>query len=96
MVKIREFGFIPAPPGGPNACPPRVAAMMDYATFHRLHARYTKLRQARRELKLQLDRFPTATRPVALAFRHAAVDRAVVKIEKRLNDLRTGAAPAAE
>ena len=69
--------------------------MMDYATFHRLHARYTKLRQARRELKLQLERFPGATRPNALAYRHAAVDRAVGKIEKRLNDLRTGSVPVA-
>ncbi len=70
--------------------------MMDYATSHRLHARYAKLRQIRRELKLQLERFPTATRPAALAYRHAAVDRAVGKIEKRLNDLRTTASTAAE
>jgi hypothetical protein len=62
---------------------------MDYATFHRLHARYTKLRQARRELTLQLERFPAAARPLALSYRHAAVDRAVGKIEQRLNALRT-------
>jgi len=70
--------------------------MMDYTTFHRLHARYTKLRQARRELKLQLDRFSHGTRPVALAYRHAAVDRAVGKIERRLDALRGQAKTAAE
>jgi len=68
--------------------------MMDYATFHRLHARYTKLRQARRELKLQLDRFTPTARPAALAYRHAAVDRAVGKIERRLDKLRGGAKTA--
>ena len=70
--------------------------MMDYATFHRLHARYAKLRQARRELKLQLDRFAPAARPAALAYRHEAVDRAVGKIEKRLTALRDEAKTAAE
>ncbi len=70
--------------------------MMDYTTFHRLHARYAKLRQARRELKLQLDRLTPAARPVALAYRHAAVDRAVGKIEKRLSALRDEAKQAAE
>ena len=70
--------------------------MMDYATFHRLHARYTKLRQARRELKLQLDRLAPAARPAALAYRHRAVDRAVGKIGKRMTALRGGAKAAAE
>ncbi len=58
--------------------------MLDYATFHRLHVRCTKLRQARRELKLALDRAGTPR----LAFRHAAVDRALGKVERRLNALR--------
>ena len=62
--------------------------MMDYPTSHRLHARYAKLRQLRRELKLQLDRFPAAK----LAYRH----RAVGKIEKRLDALRTAPTAAAE
>lgn len=76
----------------PVGCP----VMMDYTTFHRLHARYAKLRQARRELKLQLDRFGAGARPAALAYRHAAVDRAVGKIERRLNTLRGEAKNAAE
>jgi hypothetical protein len=70
--------------------------MMDYTTFHRLHARYAKLRQARRELMLQLDRLTPAARPAALTYRHRAVDRAVGKIEKRLNALRDEAKSAAE
>jgi hypothetical protein len=61
--------------------------MMDYATYHRLHVRCTKLRQARRELKIQLDR-AGQPRPVDLAFRHAAVDRALGKVERRMNALR--------
>jgi hypothetical protein len=60
---------------------------MDYATFHRLHVRCTKLRQARRELKLELDR-AGMPRPPRLAFRHDAVDRALGKVERRMNALR--------
>lgn len=62
-------------------------AMMDYATYHRLHVRCTRLRQARRELKLEIERagFPG---PARLTFRHAAVDRALGKVERRLNALR--------
>ena len=58
--------------------------MMDYATFHRLHVRCTKLRQVRRELTLEIARAGSPR----LAFRYAAVDRALGKVERRLNDLR--------
>lgn len=68
--------------------------MMDYATYHRLHVRCSKLRQVRRELKLELDR-AGQPQPAGLAFRHAAVDRALGKVERRMNALRVQDALAA-
>ena len=67
--------------------------MLDYPTFHRLHVRCTKLRQARRELTLEIARTGTGT--PRLAFRYAAVDRALGKVERRLNALRLQDAAAA-
>jgi hypothetical protein len=68
---------------------------MDYAIFHRLHARHRRLSQMRRELKTQLDR-AGADRPTRLVFRHAAVDRAMGKVERRLAGLRDTSKSAVE